>query len=141
MMYGLPASLKPLSQAEEQVMLAVWQAKPPVTSAAAAEQLAQKGWAATTLLSFLSRLEQKGWLKCSRQGGRNVYCPCVTLRAYRAAVARERLASVFGGSLPVLLSALLSEQALPQGQLETALTQLQEKLAEMEDYDLYGPYG
>lgn len=140
-MYGLPDSLRPLSQAEEQVMLAVWQAKPPVTSAAVADCLRQKGWAATTLLSFLTRLEQKGWLARSRQGGRNVYLPRVALRSYQAAIACERLESVFGGSLPALLDALFRVQALPQGQLEAAGKLLQQKLDELEDYDLYDPYG
>lgn len=140
-MYGLPDPIKPLSPAEEQVLLAVWRACPPVTSAAVARQLAHSRWADTTLLSFLARLEQKGWLRHTREGGRNVYTPCATLRAYRVYTARERLDTVFEGDLPSFLRALLSEQPLPQAQLEAARALLQEKLDAQEDYDLYDPYG
>ena len=140
-MYGLPSHLKPLSSAEEQVMLAVWNCPPPATSYKLSALLAENQWATTTLLSFLSRLEQKGWLRHTRQDGCNVYHPAVTLRAYRVYVARERLHRVYGGSLAELFSAVLSEENFTGSQLEAARAQLQEKIDAEAEYDWYDPYG
>ena len=61
-MYGIPDSVKPLSAAEEQVMLAVWACRAPVTRRDIDAKLRAKGWAPATVLNFLYRLEEKGWL-------------------------------------------------------------------------------
>lgn len=140
-MYGLPSHLKPLSPAEEQVMLAVWNTPPPVTSYKLAAALKENRWAATTLHSFLSRLEGKGWLRHARQDGCNVYTAAVTLRAYRVWAARERLHQVYGGSLADMLAALLSEERFSAGELERARALLQDKLDAEAAYDWYDPYG
>ena len=52
-MYGIPDRLKALSAAEEQVLLALWDCKPPVSRRDIGARLAQKGWAAATVLNFL----------------------------------------------------------------------------------------
>ena len=44
-MYGIPDSVKPLSAAEEQVMLAVWACRAPATRRDIDEKLRAKGWA------------------------------------------------------------------------------------------------
>ena len=62
-MYGIPDRLKALSAAEEQVLLALWDCKPPVSRRDIGARLAEKGWAAATVLNFLYRLEEKGWVK------------------------------------------------------------------------------
>ena len=62
-MYGLPDRLRPLSAAEEQVMLAVWACREPATRRDIDEKLRGKGWAPATVLNFLYRLEEKGWVK------------------------------------------------------------------------------
>ena len=58
-MYGIPDRLKPLSAAEEQVLLALWDCKPPASRRDIGARLAAKGWAAATVLNFLYRLEEK----------------------------------------------------------------------------------
>lgn len=139
-MYGISDALPRLSAAEEAVMLAVWQCKPPVAAAEAA-RLLQNGWAGTTLLTVLDRLCEKGWLKKEKQGSRSRYYPAVTLRAYRVAVVHERLNTVYGGSLQALLEALLSEAPPSQGELHAAQGRIQQAIDAAEDYDLYDPYG
>ena len=98
-MYGIPARCKPLSAAEEQVLLAVWETPAPITRRAVARQLAGRGWASGTVLTFLTRLEAKGWLTAAKQANHNVYTPAVTRRAYGVAVMRHRLDTLFGGDL------------------------------------------
>ena len=67
-MYGLSDRLKPLSAAEEQVLLAVWDCPAPATRRDISEKLTATGWAPATVLNFLYRLEEKGWVKGGKAG-------------------------------------------------------------------------
>ena len=129
-MYGIPDRLKALSAAEEQVLLALWNCKPPVSRRDIGARLAQKGWAAATVLNFLYRLEEKGWVTCTKEQNHNLY-----------ATMRQRLDTVFGGDLAQAVRALVSESGCSQSELEQAIAVLNEKHAEAEEYDLYDPYG
>ena len=140
-MYGLPDTLRPLSAAEEQVMLAVWACKAPVCRRDLDEKLRPRGWAPATVLNFLYRLEEKGWVKSGKQGNRNVYTPVITQRAYRVWSMRQRLEVLFEGDLAAAVHALVSESGCGQSQLEQAIKVLEEKRLEAEEYDLYDPYG
>ena len=140
-MYGLSDRLKPLSAAEEQVLLAVWACRPPATRRDIGEKLAAKGWAPATVLNFLYRLEKKGWVKSGKQGNHNIYAATVTRRAYCVAAMRQRMDTLFGGSLPEAVRALASESGASQSQLEQAIRVLEEQHQEAEEYDLYDPYG
>ena len=140
-MYGIPEHCQPLSPAEEQVLLAVWACRPPATRRDIGEKLAAKGWAPATVLNFLYRLEEKGWVKGGKAGSQNTYLPTVTRRAYCVAAMRQRMDTLFGGSLPEAVRALASESGASQSQLEQAMAVLEEKHAEAEEYDLYDPYG
>ena len=140
-MYGLSDALKPLSTAEEQIMLAVWACRPPASRRDISEKLAEKGWAAATVLNFLYRLEAKGWVKSSKEQNRNLYTPTVTRRAYSVWSMRQRLDTLFDGDLAEAVRALVSESGCGQSELEQAIAVLNEKHAEAEEYDLYDPYG
>ena len=140
-MYGIPEHCQPLSPAEEQVLLAVWACRPPVTRRDIGEKLAAKGWAPATVLNFLYRLEKKGWVKSGKDQNRNIYTPTITKRAYSVWIMRERLDAVFGGDVAAAVRALVSESGCSQSQLEQAIAVLEEKHAEAEEYDLYDPYG
>ena len=58
-MYGIPDRLKALSAAEEQVLLALWDCKPPASRRDIGARLAEKGWAAATA----TRAGQCTWAK------------------------------------------------------------------------------
>ena len=140
-MYGLPDTLRPLSVAEEQVMLAVWACPGAAARRDISQKLKATGWAAATVLNFLYRLEDKGWVKSGKEQNRNTYTPTLTKRAYGVWTMRQRLDAVFGGDLAEPVRALVSESGCSQSQLEQAMAVLEEKHAEAEEYDLYDPYG
>lgn len=140
-MYGLPDSIKPLSAAEERVMLAVWACRAPATRYQIGQRLQGKGWVPATVLNFLYRLEEKGWVKRGREGNHNTYTPTVTQRAYGVWSMRQRLDTLFGGDLAAAVHALVSESGCGQSELEQAMKVLEEKQLEAEEYDLYDPYG
>ena len=69
-MYGIPDSVKPLSAAEEQVMLAVWACRAPATRRDIDAKLRAKGWAPATVLNFLYRLAGTLPQPCGRWSAR-----------------------------------------------------------------------
>lgn len=93
------------------------------------------------MLNFLYRLEEKGWVTCAKEQNHNLYAPTVTRRAYGVYTMRQRLDTVFGGDLAQAVRALVSESGCSQSELEQAIAVLNEKHAEVEEYDLYDPYG
>ena len=123
-MYGLSDALKPLSAAEEQVLLAVWACRLPSSRREISDKLADKGW-----------------VKRGKEQNRNVYTPTVTRRAYGVWCMRQRLDVLFDGDLTEAVRALVSESGCGQSELEQAIAVLNEKYAEAEEYDLYDPYG
>ena len=138
-MYGLPERCKPLSGAEEQVLLALWE-KAPATRREIGQRLKAKGWADGTLLTFLGRLEAKGWVKVTRDANRNVYEPVVTRRAYGVYCMRERLDTLFGGDLATAVRALVSESGAGPSQLDQAEAVLEEMKTQAEEYDSYDAF-
>jgi DNA polymerase-3 subunit alpha (Gram-positive type) len=84
---------------------------------------------------------RKGKVKGGKAGSQNTYLPTVTRRAYCVAAMRQRMDTLFGGSLPEAVRALASESGASQSQLEQAIRVLEEQHQEAEEYDLYDPYG
>lgn len=140
-MYGLPDEIRPLSSAEEQVMLAVWACRAPVTRRDIDAKLKTNGWAAATVLNFLYRLEEKGWVRRGRVQNHNTYTPLITKRAYSVWVMRQRLDTLFEGDLAAAVYALINESGCSHSELERAAQVLEEKRLEAAEYDMYDPYG
>ena len=111
-MYGIPDRLKALSAAEEQVLLALWDCKPPVSRRDIGARLAEKGWAAATVLNFFIPAGREGLGHLCQRADHNLYAPTVTRRAYGVYTMRQRLDTVFGGDLAQAVRALVSESGM-----------------------------
>ena len=99
--------LKRLPDAELEVMQVLWNLEPPVPRAAAeAEMQKLRPMAQTTLLTLLSRLAEKGFVRIEKQGRSSVYTPLVSRADYQARQSKRFLDRVFGGSIPAFASAL-----------------------------------
>ena len=109
--------IKRLPDAELEVMQAVWRLVPPVTAAAVQEQTG-KGWKATSVLTFLSRLCDKGFLTCEKRGRQNLYTPRVTQEAYLKSESRSLLDRLCGGSVKNLVACLSDAGALTERDLD-----------------------
>ena len=75
------AEKRRLPDAELEVMQIVWHAGQPVTSGYVQEHAAQD-WKATSVLTFLSRLCEKGFLSREKCGKQNFYAPLVDESSY-----------------------------------------------------------
>ena len=101
-----------ISDAEMEVMRAIWKAGEPVTSGQVQEALADKGWKTTTVCTFLARLTAKGLLKTEKAGRGYRYAPQMTEKEYRELETREFLKEVHGGSLKSFFAVLSGGEEL-----------------------------
>jgi len=117
-----------LSPAELEVLRVLWD-RGPSTVRQVLDALTGRGrdWAYTTVLTFLSRMNQKGVVSSDKSGLAHVYRAAVT----RNRVRRERLRSLvndlYDGAAGPLVLQLVKSQRLSRDDLE-ALQQLIEEL-------------
>lgn len=109
---------KKLSDAELDVMLAVWQNRPPVLRSDLEEQLKSHNWADTTVLTLLSKLVEKGYLSLERQGRRNLYTPLVSEWDYRRWANRSFLGKMYQSSLRRMVASLVESSDLTDRDLQ-----------------------
>lgn len=111
-------SIRRLPDAELDVMNALWQCTPPVTRTEIEKRLEKRHpMAATTLLTLLARLAQKGFISSQRQDRSNVYTPLVARDEYLAAQSRSFVEKLCGGDIGVFAAALCSS-GLSEEELE-----------------------
>ena len=102
------AQTKRLPDAELEVMQTIWTLTPPVT-AAEVQQHASSDWKMTSVLTFLSRLTDKGFLSCTKEGRQNLYTPLVSEEDYRR---------LCGGSVKNLVASLSDAGALSEQDID-----------------------
>lgn len=109
---------KRLPDAELEVMKALWQAKDPLTRAELEQALAGNGWAGTTLLTLLSRLEGKGYVAREREGRGYRYRAVLTRREYLPVESRSALGRMFAGSARNLVAAMAETHDLTDSDID-----------------------
>lgn len=111
-------TIRRLPDAELEVMQALWASDTPVPRAQLEERLAQTHpMATTTLLTLLSRLSEKGFVRVDKEGRKSLYAPLVTREDYLAAQSRSFIQKLCGGSLSTFASALC-DSGLSKEELE-----------------------
>ena len=101
-----------LSQAEWQIMNALWE-KHPATARDIMTRLPQGvKWAYTTLKTMLSRLVEKEAVSEHKQANTSIYEPLVSQRKARLSAFRLLLDQSFDGAMGPLMHFLLQEQKL-----------------------------
>ena len=96
-----------LPDGELEVMQLLWEMETPAPRAAVeAEMQKLRPMAQTTLLTLLTRLAEKGFVKIEKQGRSSVYTPLVARADYQAQQSRRIWDRIFGGSPSAFASAL-----------------------------------
>ena len=107
-----PGGLPPLSEAQLEIMNVVWQ-RGDVTVAEVWKALsAQRKVARNTVLTMLTRLEEKGWLKRDSLEHAHRYRAAVPRDATLGTMISRLVQTAFGGSAEGLLVALLHGRAV-----------------------------
>lgn len=111
-------TIRRLPDTELEVMQALWASDTPVPRAQLEERLAQTHpMATTTLLTLLSRLSEKGFVRVDKEGRKSLYAPLVTREDYLATQSRSFIQKLCGGSLSTFASALC-DSGLSKEELE-----------------------
>lgn len=110
--------IKRLPDAELEIMLAVWKAGKPVSSSWILEQVqGSRQWALATLMTVLSRLVDKGFLTCKKEGRNNVYRAAVREEEYKENEGKSILEKLYGNSFKNLVTSLYSGKAIGKSDL------------------------
>jgi BlaI family penicillinase repressor len=117
-----------ISDAELEVMEALWAAGQPLTAAEVAERIdAERGWTLATVKTMLSRLAVKGALKHREDGRRFLYSPAIKREDYVGNESRRFVERLFGGRLSPLVARLAEEDGLDEddiAEIEALLREL-----------------
>jgi BlaI family penicillinase repressor len=102
-----------ISEAELQVMEALWGASEPLTATEVADRIdAGRGWSLATVKTMLSRLAAKGALTHREDGRRYFYSPAIDRDSYVGSESRRFVDRLFGGRLSPLVARLAEEDVL-----------------------------
>lgn len=120
----METTIRRLPDTELEVMQAIWACEPPVARTEISEILKDRHpMALTTLLTLLTRLSEKGFVKIQKEGRSARYIPLIEKKDYLAQQSRSFLQKVCGGSLPAFAAALCDS-----GLTKEELSQLRELL-------------
>lgn len=107
-----------LSNGEWTLMNALWEREPATVTQLVHALAPETGWSKHTVMTMLSRLEQKGAVRCT-QGER--------AREYSAILERDKAAAretdsflsrVYGGSLGLMVNSMLRARSLSEDEVE-----------------------
>ncbi len=116
-----------ISDSEMEIMKLIWSENRPLSAQELMKALAAKQWKITTLLTFLSRLCEKGALSCEKQGRANHYHALVTKEEYQQQETRDFVAQVHSGSVQSLFAALVKSKSLSRDDLDELSRWLEEQ--------------
>lgn len=116
--------MKRLPDSELEIMMIIWELDRPVTRFEIEEQLdEERKLSPTTILSFLSRLQEKGFLEVQKEGKNNIYKALIDKDSYMQKESRNILKRLYHNSVQNFLAALYYGNPLSE-----------EELKELEDY-------
>ena len=117
-----------LPEAEFEVMQAVWNGEAPVTTAYLMKAVGYaKGWKAPTLISFLVRLEKRGFISSCKKGKERFYTPVANRELYLTRTTEQFVAKYHNGSFVNLLDALYHDKKFSNEEVDALLAWLQIK--------------
>lgn len=123
--------LTQLPEAELDLMQCLWEAGCPVERKYCCEALwPAHRWAPTTVLTMLSRLTKKGYVKAEKDGGRSLYSAAVSRGEYLGYVNGSFLHRLYKGSFGNMVAAMADSGEVSSKdieELETLIRRLKEE--------------
>lgn len=115
-----------LPDGELEIMQIVWQCQPPVSRSIIEEKLKKEKYLApSTILTFLTRLCDRGFLRSEQHGRMNLYTPLISKRDYLAKESRRMLERLYGGSISAF-AVSLCDSGITKDEIETLRKMLEE---------------
>ena len=114
----LKSEQKKLGEAELEIMQAIWSEDTAITSVAIRDKLKERrDRQLSSLMSSLYRLEDKGFIKCTRSGGMNLYSATVSENDYKAGASESFLKRLYNNSARGLVATLYRNNLLKEDDL------------------------
>lgn len=121
--------MKKIPDAELELMMIIWDAGRPVTRVEIEENLSNdRGVLPNTILSLLTRLEKRGFVKKERDGKLNYYSALVEKEPYLKEAGQGFLNRMFRGSLKNFAAALYDGEELSKEEASELLEFLENKV-------------
>ena len=122
------ARMKRLPDAELAVMQVLWQKNGEVTAAEVQAALAAEyGWKLTSVLTFLARLAEKGFVSLRKEGKTNRYTACVSEAEYQKSESVSFVQRLFGGSVKDLVASLAEAGSMSEADVAELQAFLEEQ--------------
>lgn len=111
--------MKRLPDSELELMMIIWDMGAPITRTEIEERLpAERRISSTTVLSFLTRLQEKGFVQVQKIGRNNVYEALISKEEYLRAESKSIWKRLYQGSVKNFMTALSDGEELSDQDLE-----------------------
>jgi len=111
-----------LPETEYDVMDAIWNCEIPVTTGKLMQTIGnERGWKTPTLISFLTRLEDRGFIYSIKKGKERCYFPLAQKTKYVENLTRRFLQQYHEDSFVHLLAVLYPEKIMPDIEIDAML--------------------
>lgn len=121
-------TMKKLPDAEFEIMKVVWSNEPPITTNIIMEQLGkEKEWKAQTIISLLSRLVERGFLRTEKNSKERTYFPIVNKEDYLKFESGDFIKKFYGNSFINLVATLYNDKKIKDSDLDDLEKWLKEK--------------
>ena len=107
-----------LSDGEWKLMNLLWDRAPQTITELVRALASDTGWSKYTVIKMLSRMEEKGAVHYEEGGRAKRYYPAAERQAVALRETRNFLKKVYGGSLGLMMSALVEDHCLSRAELE-----------------------
>ena len=110
-----------LSNTEEIIMHAIWTSERDIAAQYLIHKLNDrygKDYARTTVLTFVDRIERKGYLSTYRKGRLSYITPSISLEEYRTTLIKSACTLFFHDNRIEMIQSLLTEQELSSEEKE-----------------------
>ncbi|WP_300413639.1 BlaI/MecI/CopY family transcriptional regulator [uncultured Oscillibacter sp.] len=101
-----------LTSSEWNVLNRLWEESPRTVMQLSGELERTVGWARSTTITTLHRMEAKGLVRCEQVGRGKAYVPLVDRRQAEVAETRSFLDRVYQGSVGMMMSAMAQRREL-----------------------------
>ncbi len=106
-----------IGEAELEVMKVIWKSKDALSSSEICKAVEKHGWKRTTVMTFLSRLVDKGAISAEKRGKAMYYTPIITAKEYKKTQVKNLLKNVFDGSAQALVASLFEQTELSEADI------------------------
>lgn len=107
-----------LTNSEWYVLSCLWERSPMTVMQLVAALHKKPGWAKSTTITTLHRMEEKNLIRCEVSGRTRRYWPCVEQEQATRQETRSFLDRVYRGSLGLMLSAMTDGQTLSREEID-----------------------